>query len=71
MLELKCECGNKADVKEGYQNLCHKCYFKLKGVNYEQWSRGNVPRTSSHYPGKSDRLGDGSDKGIKSYRRHM
>ncbi len=62
MIDLECQCGTKAAVKEGYQNLCHKCYFKLKGVNYEQWSRNNLSRTFSNYPGKSNGLARGSWK---------
>jgi len=29
---LKCDCGKKADIKEGGKLLCHDCYFKEKGV---------------------------------------
>ena len=67
MVDLSCKCGNKADVKEGYTYLCNKCYFKLKGVNYEQWSRGNLLRASTTSPGKSNGVGDGSYKSIKGY----
>ena len=32
--------------------LCHDCYFKEKGVRNGQWSRNNIPRTTTYGPRK-------------------
>jgi|MDTB01.1.fsa_nt_gb NMD protein affecting ribosome stability and mRNA decay len=52
MVTLKCNCGKKADVKIDRRLLCHDCYFKEKGVRNGQWSRNNIPRTTTYGPRK-------------------